>query len=85
MTIITDDSSEEMGMVVDRWLTDLRAEGFGDDALRQASSSLGQWAATSWQQSEEGGQDEILRHFVDWARQQELVLPWLETDSPQPN
>ncbi len=85
MTIITDDSSVEMGMVVDRWLTDLRAAGFGDDALRQASSSLGQWAATNWQPSEEAGQDEILRQFVDWTRQQELVLPWLETDSPQPN
>ncbi len=85
MTIITDDSSVEMGMVVDRWLTDLRAEGFGDDALRHASSSLGQWAATNWQQSEEAGQNEIVRHFVDWTRQQELVLPWLETGDPQAN
>ena len=83
MTIITDDSSVEMGMVVDRWLTDLRAEGFNDDALRQASSSLGQWAAAHWQQSAGAGQDEILRQFVDWTRQQELVLPWLETDSSQ--
>ena len=85
MTIITDDSSVEMGMVVDRWLADLRAEGFDDDALRQASSSLGQWAATSWQQGEEAGQDEILRQFVDWTRQQDLVLSWLDTDDPQPN
>ena len=83
MTIITDDSSVEMGMVVDRWLADLRAEGFDDDRLREASSSLGQWATAHWQQSAEAGQDEILRQFVDWTRQQELVLPWLETDSPQ--
>ena len=85
MTIITDDSSVEMGMVVDRWLADLRAEGFDEDALRQASSSLGQWAATHWQQSAEAGQDEILRQFVDWTRQQDLVLSWLDTDDPQPH
>lgn len=85
MIIITDDSSSEMGILVDHWLADLKASGFDEDALRKVSSILGQWAATGWQYCQEDGHGETFQHFIDWARQRGMVLEWLEEKNPNAN
>ena len=85
MIILTEDSSEEMAMLANYWIADLKAAGYDEETLGQISSMLTQCAAQSWQHCHDDDRSEILQQFVDWARQRGVVLPWLETGNPPAN
>lgn len=83
MIKLTEDSSEEMTMLAKYWVADLKASGSDEEALRQVSSILEQWASTGWKCCHDDEHSQTIRQFVDWARQRGVVLPWLEkTRSP---
>lgn len=85
MMILTDDSSQEIGVLIDKWLTELKADGFDPAALQAVAECLGIWAAHDWQYCQEDVQATVLQNFVNWAHAQGIEFAWLARPSTNPH
>ncbi|PSR26761.1 MAG: hypothetical protein C7B47_09920 [Sulfobacillus thermosulfidooxidans] len=75
MQYLTTDDNTEMGRIVDQWLHELR-QNYTSTQCQQAASLLGQWAGNAWQWCEGDEQGWVLKSFVRWVHDHDIVLNW---------
>ena len=84
MTILTDDSSYEVSVLIDQWLGELRSSGFDEEALQAVADRLGKWAANNWQYCQEDVKATVLQNFVNWAHARDIEFAWLSRPRTNP-